>query len=118
MRRPESALPSSGTSVRRRTADTALICSRQLLTRPVRRLPARLWSGHFPLTPFELSRLRRQACGGGSILGRRIADTASLRYAYRRMAPANLLLDDSRKLQNTPKLINPHKAILLPNPKS
>ena len=29
MRRPESALPRSLTSVRRRTADTALICSRQ-----------------------------------------------------------------------------------------
>src|ERR1035441_4394605 len=66
---------------------------------------------HFPTTPFELSRVRRQACGGGSILGRRIADTASLQYAYRRMAPAHLLLDDSRKQQNRPKLINPHKAI-------
>ena len=72
----------------------------------------------FPLTPFEPSRMRRQACYGGSTLVRRIAETASLQYAYPKMAPTNLLFDIDRKLQNNAKLINPHKAILLPNPKS
>jgi hypothetical protein len=72
----------------------------------------------FPVTPFEPSRLRRQACYGGSTLVRRIANTASLQYAYPKMAPANLLFDGDRKLQNSAKLINPLKAILLPNPKS
>jgi hypothetical protein len=52
------------------------------------------------------------------MLGRRIANTASLQYAYPEMAPANWLFDGGRIIQNRAKLINPHKAILLPNPRS
>src|ERR1035441_1194916 len=62
-------------------------------------------AGQCTTTPFELSRLRRQACYGGSTLGRRIANTASLKYVEPKLAPANLLFDDGRKLQNRAKLI-------------
>ena len=68
-------------------------------------------------------RLNLAACGGRRVTGvsalvRRIANTASLQYAYPEMAPAYWLFDGSQILQNRAKLINPHKAILLPNPRS
>jgi hypothetical protein len=44
--------------------------------------------------------------------------TVNLQYAHPKMPLADLLLDGGRKLQYRAKLINTHKAILLPNPKS
>jgi hypothetical protein len=41
--------------------------------------------------------------------------TIRLQYTYQRMAHAPLLLTKTRTVQNTARMINPHKAILLPN---